>query len=148
MPELFDVGKVAGDLVGAVGDAADDLFTSDEEREKWETKKAKLQQQIQKRLLGLKETLIEKRGDAVKAEIEGESWLQRSWRPLVMLLMTGLIGAYWLGVTPDLPQYAVERMYGLVKLGLGGYVIGRSAEKITRTGMDKWQKGQAGKKKR
>ena len=148
MPGLFDVGKVAGDLVGAVGDAADDLFTSEEEREKWDTRKAKLQQQIQKRLLGLKETLIEKRGDAVKAEIEGESWLQQSWRPISMLAMIAMIGAYWLGVTPDLPQYAVERMYGLVKLGLGGYVIGRSAEKITRTGMDKWQKGQTGKKKR
>lgn len=135
--DLFNIGKVASSIVDSIGSAADDLFTSEEERKKWETRKAKLQQEIQLQLLQVKERLIEKRGDAVTAEIEGESFLQRSWRPLVMLAFTVFIGCFWLGVTPDLPEYAVERMYGLVKLGLGGYVIGRSAEKVTRTAADK-----------
>ena len=33
---------------------------------------------------------------------------------------------------PILPAKAVLSLFGLIKLGLGGYVIGRSAEKITK----------------
>jgi hypothetical protein len=39
--------------------------------------------------------------------------------------------AYWFGLTPsDLPQDSVDEMFQLVKIGLGGYVVGRSGEKI------------------
>jgi len=142
MPSIFDVGSVVDDVIGAVGKAADRLFTSDEERQKAKRLMRKVEARMQDRLLEVKEQLIQRRGDAVKAEIEGESWLQRNWRPLVMLAFAGLVGAYWLGLAPaDLPQYAVVQMYGLVKLGLGGYVIGRSAEKVVRTAGEKWQKG-------
>lgn len=67
----------------------------------------------------------------IQAEAASHSWLASSWRPLVMLIFTALIVARMFGytaanVTP--PEYM--ELWGLVKLGLGGYIMGRSAEKI------------------
>ena len=77
------------------------------------------------------------RVDVIVAEANGASWLQRNWRPLTMLWFSALIGMYWFGYAPDYltenPEL-VQELFELIKLGLGGYVIGRSAEKIA----DKW----------
>ncbi|NWO05552.1 MAG: hypothetical protein HLX50_07570 [Alteromonadaceae bacterium] len=81
----------------------------------------------------LERARIETRGQVVQAEAQGESWLQRNWRPLTMIWFSVLIGGYWFGYTPpNLSEAAVLSLFGLMKLGLGGYVIGRSAEKITQ----------------
>jgi hypothetical protein len=69
--------------------------------------------------------------DIVKAEAQGESALQRNWRPVLMLTFGGLIVARWLGWSaPNLAEDEVLKLWDIVQLGLGGYVIGRSAEKI------------------
>ena len=66
----------------------------------------------------------------IVSEANGASWLQRNWRPLVMLWFAGLVGAHWLGFTPpNLPEAQVLALLGIVKVGLGGYVVGRSVEK-------------------
>ncbi len=68
----------------------------------------------------------------VIAEAQGESWLQRNWRPVMMLWFGLLIGGYWFGFVPiNMPVEVVGRMFDLVTLGIGGYVAGRSVEKIT-----------------
>jgi len=68
---------------------------------------------------------------AVLAEANG-NFLQRSWRPLMMLFFAGLIGARWFGYTPpNMSENEILELWGIVKLGLGGYTIGRTAEKIT-----------------
>lgn len=67
----------------------------------------------------------------IVAEAQG-NWLQRSWRPVMMLTFTALIVARWLGWTaPNLQPSEYENLWSIVQLGIGGYVIGRSAEKIT-----------------
>lgn len=69
----------------------------------------------------------------VVSEAQGESWLQRNWRPLMMIWFAGLIGAYWFGIVPiNMPIEIVARMFDLVTLGIGGYVAGRSVEKIAK----------------
>lgn len=65
------------------------------------------------------------------AEAQGESWLQRNWRPLLMIMFATIIANNYLIVpifkTPaaDIPP----DMWDLLKLGVGGYVVGRTAEK-------------------
>lgn len=82
----------------------------------------------------MEKTLIEGRSGVVKAEAGGESWLQRNWRPMLMIWFGGLVGAHWLGFTPDnLDASTVGKLLDIVQLGIGGYIIGRSAEKITKT---------------
>ena len=67
------------------------------------------------------------------AELQGESWLQRSWRPILMLVFASLLVLHWLGFTSDtITNDVVIELLNIVKVGLGGYVVGRSAEKIMK----------------
>ena len=67
----------------------------------------------------------------VQAEAASTHWLASSWRPLVMLIFTGLIVARMFGWTAgNVTPAEYMELWGLVKLGLGGYVVGRSVEKI------------------
>jgi len=73
---------------------------------------------------------IEEAAANIRAEATGDSWLQRSWRPLTMLTFVSLIVAKWLGFTAPGVTEAVElALFEIIKIGLGGYVIGRSVEK-------------------
>jgi hypothetical protein len=76
-------------------------------------------------------TQLSAQADIVKAEVQSEGWLARSWRPILMLTFGGLIVARWFGwAAPDLSEAEYLELWSIVKLGLGGYVIGRSVEKI------------------
>ena len=69
-------------------------------------------------------------GQNVRAEAQG-NWLQKSWRPLTMLTFTALIVARWLGwAAPNLSEAEYLALWDIVEFGLGGYVVGRSVEKI------------------
>ena len=69
----------------------------------------------------------------ILAEANGESWLQRNWRPLLMLWFAGLVGAHWLGYTPaGLGEETVLKLLNIVQVGIGGYVLGRSGEKMVK----------------
>ena len=71
------------------------------------------------------------RAEIVKTEAASENWLASSWRPLLMLTFGALIVARWFGWSaPDLAEAEYIKLWDIVQLGLGGYVIGRSAEKI------------------
>jgi hypothetical protein len=88
--------------------------------------KAKLQEMV---LTGQMRE-IEEAAANIRAEATGDSWLQRSWRPLTMLTFVALIVAKWLGFTAPGVTEAVElALFEIIKVGLGGYVIGRSVEK-------------------
>lgn len=102
---------------------------------------AKLKSALQERILQITHneftTLIQSQTQIITAEAQGKSWLQRNWRPLLMaefgvIILNNYILNPWLNamfqiniileIPPD--------MWNLLKLGLSGYVIGRSAEKI------------------
>ena len=69
--------------------------------------------------------------DVVKAEAQSSHWLAANWRPVTMLVVVGLIVARWFGwAAPNLAEDEYLKLWDIVQLGLGGYVIGRSAEKI------------------
>lgn len=71
------------------------------------------------------------RANIVKAEAESENWLVSSWRPILMLTFGGLIVARWFGwAAPNLSEAEYIQLWNIVELGIGGYVVGRTAEKI------------------
>ena len=71
------------------------------------------------------------RAEIVKTEAASEHWLAANWRPILMLTFGGLIVARWFGwAAPNLSESEYLKLWSIVELGLGGYVIGRSAEKI------------------
>ncbi len=120
------------DIAGAIGNLLDDVFTSDEERKAFDVQLKQLDNQLNAEYLAQEAKILEAKSAVIQAEAQGESWLQRNWRPITMLTFLVLITLDCFGVL----QYRLsEQAWTLLQLGLGGYVIGRSVEKaIPRAG--------------
>jgi hypothetical protein len=70
----------------------------------------------------------------ITAEANSEHWLAACWRPILMLTFGGLIVARWFGwAAPELSQDEYLKLWDIVQLGIGGYTIGRTGEKIAST---------------
>ena len=124
MKKIFEWfgGSVLKDLLGGL----DKLFTSKEE-------KIKAESIIKEIILQKKLELQQMQTDIILAEAKG-NWLQRSWRPILMLSF-GFIVIYVKFLAPvfdlTIPELEIE-FWELLKIGIGGYVVGRSAEKISK----------------
>ena len=98
----------------------------------------RLKFEITQELIRVDNEALKTQASIIVAEANGDSWLQRSWRPLVMLDFALLVNAHWLGFTPEnLSEPQVLALLGIVQVGLGGYVIGRSAEKVMKVYKEK-----------
>ena len=92
---------------------------------------AKVQQEITLALLSNQAAMNQAAGDIIKAEAQSEHWLAACWRPIMMLTFGALIVARWVGWSaPGISDAEVLKLWDIVQLGLGGYVIGRSVEKV------------------
>ncbi len=113
-------GSVVKDLMSGL----DKLFTSKEE--KIIAENAIKQILIQKQL-----ELQKMQTEIIVTEAKG-NWLQRSWRPILMLAF-GFIVIYVKFIAPlfdlRIPELENE-FWNLLQLGIGGYVIGRTGEKM------------------
>lgn len=127
------IGKVVEKALGVVDELVED-------KDKANQIKAAIQQQAMN--TDLKE--LQTQASIIIAEAQGSSWLQRNWRPLLMLLAMIIVANNYIVfpylslffskvVVLDLPVWLAD----LLKIGVGGYVVGRSAEKIAR---EKWGK--------
>jgi len=114
------VGKIAGSV-------AERIFPDPEH----ELKRVELQQALQAAVLERTSEIEKAAAEVVKAEAQGQNWLQRTWRPITMLVFVALIVARWLGWSaPNLTEAEALKLWDIVEIGLGGYVIGRTAEKV------------------
>lgn len=117
-------------LAGAVQPVAaliDNLHTSEAERLALKNELFAAQAALSGKLLDYESRLMEARARVVTAEAQGASWLQRSWRPVTMLTFLALVVCDSFGW---LAFRLAEQAWTLLQIGLGGYVVGRSAEKI------------------
>jgi|TARA_B110000908_G_scaffold155936_1_gene194597 hypothetical protein len=115
-----------GGVIKEIGKVIDNLFTTDEERIKAKNEVFKVLQEQQLELQKLQTEII-------LAEANG-NWLQRSWRPVLMLAF-GFIVIYVKFIAPlfSLPIPPLENeFWNLLQLGIGGYVVGRSVEKVAK----------------
>lgn len=121
------LSKISGmsfaDSLKEVGKAVDELTTSKEE----------IQQKLNELSNQSKEIII--------SETAG-NWLQRSWRPITMLVFVFIVTyAYFIqpAFLPDSVPIRKElpgEFWQLLTYGLSGYLVGRTAEKI----VDKFKK--------
>ena len=92
---------------------------------------AKLEAEMQAELWRNAHQLNAAAADIIKAEAQSQHWLASIWRPIVMLTFCGLIVARWFGwAAPTLSEAEYLKLWSIVEFGLGGYVIGRSVEKV------------------
>lgn len=113
-------------LAGMIGTLIDKAIPDKGEAER-------LKADLTRQLLTMQADELKQASSIILAEVQGGSWLQRTWRPLLMLWFAGLVGAYWFGFTPEnLSPAAIDNLFQLVQIGVGGYVVGRSAEKVAK----------------
>lgn len=122
-----------GKAVEETGKIIDNLTTSSEE-------KALAKNEISKVVFSALGNLVNAQRDVLVTEMGG-SKLQRNWRPLVMLAFATIVVFHYFGYplaksfNPNLPELPLvdTRFWDLLEIGLGGYVIGRSVEKVAET---------------
>lgn len=81
---------------------------------------------------------LESRARIVTAEAQGESWLQRNWRPLTATMFAYIVfHTHVLLPVFNVPPVTIpDGMWTLLNLMIGGYVVSRGAEK----GIREWKK--------
>jgi len=110
----------------------DDLHTSAEEKLDLKRKMRVLENEVSFKVLDYEKSLMEHQAKVIMAEAQGQSWLQRSWRPITMLSFLVLVAFDSFGL---LANPLADEAWLLLQIGLGGYVIGRSGEKIAKVTM-------------
>ncbi|GJM12780.1 MAG: hypothetical protein DHS20C12_11830 [Pseudohongiella sp.] len=115
------------EIVAPVTKVIDELHTSEEEKMAINASIIGLQNTVTEKLIEYETKLLDSQASIITAEAAGKSWIQRSWRPITMLTFLVLVvcdsfGLLAFRLSPD--------AWDLLKIGLGGYVVGRSAEKI------------------
>ena len=118
------ISALAGPVISGLFSAVDQAVEDKDEA-------ARIKARLQEMVLTGQMREIEEAAQVIRAEATGESWLQRNWRPLLMCLFGVIIANNYIivplfgGPKADIPP----DMWDLLKLGIGGYVVGRSVEK-------------------
>jgi hypothetical protein len=95
---------------------------------------AKAQAEMTMQLLKHQGDIEQAAASIIRAEAESAHWLAANWRPITMLVFVALIVARWFGfAAPNLSEAEYLKLWSIVEFGLGGYVVGRSVEKIAPT---------------
>ena len=133
-------------FIPIIGNVIDDIFKAVDKSTLDKDKALEIKSELQKAVTQLDynryQQELEAQVKTVLAEEQGKSWLQRNWRPLLMMLFGVIVANNYIiapyiqllfGVNKAVMLQIPPDMWGLLKLGIGGYVVGRSAEKIAET---------------
>jgi hypothetical protein len=126
-------------LLNAVAPLAKILFNTIDKAVEDKDLANKLKADLQTQMLQSHTQELTAAAKVIEAEAKA-GWFSASWRPLLMyVLIFILVWNYILGpvikfffhaaITIDLPG----DVWTLLQIGLGGYVVGRSAESVART---------------
>lgn len=128
------VGSPLKDVITAVGGIIDNLNTSGEEKLEAQRKLVEIERNFNIEMAKLDQQWAGTQADVIKTEAQSSSWLTRTWRPITMLGFVFIIfvvvftGGYVNG--HQLDKDFVLKILDIVQVGLSGYVVGRSLEKI------------------
>ena len=122
-----------GDAVKGVTDLVGQFVEDKDKANELETK-------IKNKLLSLEQEVITAQRDVIVDEAKSQSFIARNWRPIMMLTFVGIIANNYIlfpyitlfggtATTLEIPP----DMWALLKIGVGGYVMGRSGEKMVES---------------
>lgn len=117
---IAGVFKPAAELI-------DELHTSDEERLKAKGHLLDVQAAAMQRVFDYEAETLKAKAGIVQAEAQSEHWITATWRPITMLTFLALAVGDSMGW---LPNPLRDEAWTLLQIGLGGYVVARSGEKI------------------
>ena len=123
---ISGIFKPAADLV-------DSLHTSEEERLDAKSRLLSVQAAVMDSALDYESKALEAKAQIVNSEANSEHWVTATWRPIVMLIFTGLVVARFLGFQAEgMSQTEYDQLWMLIQIGIGGYIGTRSIEKIVK----------------
>ncbi|MCF8009010.1 MAG: holin family protein [Halanaerobiales bacterium] len=132
----MNIPEILTGVVKPVTDLVDNLHTSEKE-------KAEIKRSIFEMKNNLMSQLVKSKGEIIKAEAESEHFLTSTWRPITALVFVVIIANNYI-IAPYMEVFMGTKiilkippqMWDLLKIMIGGYVVGRSAEKGVRV----WKK--------
>lgn len=133
----MNVLNLIGQIFKPATELIDNLHTSTEEKLAQKAVLLQLQTDFLKEGLQYEQEQLKQKAAIIMAETNSESWITRNWRPITMLTFLGLVV---LDQTGQLAFRLADEAWTLLQLGLGGYVVGRSVEKVTPAVMDVFRK--------
>jgi len=122
---LGDIGSVFKDVREAItGKAIEDP-----------NKKAELLMKLQQAELATQQL----QAKVINSEASSNHWITSAWRPITMLVFVAIIANNYI-LVPYLKAFGLDvptlmlndEMWSLLKIGIGGYIVGRSAEKVSK----------------
>ena len=137
------IGGILSSLAGPLGTVAEKYFDNKDDQNAFKNA-------VELEVLKNQKSFEDLSGSIVLAEAKSEHWLTSAWRPFTMVLFALVIAVnilvipyiltpiLWLLGVPvpefmDVPQ----EVWNLIQIGLGGYIAGRSGEKIMKSYKDK-----------
>lgn len=99
-----------------------------------------LETAIKNKLIGLEQEVVKAQRDTIVAEANSQSFIARNWRPIMMLTFVFIIANNYI-LFPYVQLFGgtaleleiPDAMWSLLKIGVGGYVMGRSGEKMVES---------------
>ena len=131
------IGALIPILAPILGDVVKRVLPEDQD------KAAEIERELQMQLMMNSATVEKAAADIILAEAKSEHWVTACWRPCLMLTITAIVAWNFLlaplielsvtlttgdqiPLTIDLPG----ELWTLLTVGVGGYTVGRSAEKV------------------
>ena len=114
-------------IVKPITDLIDSLTTTEKEKKELSNELVRIENQFLSKALEYESKLLDSQSRIVEAEAKGQSWLQRNWRPITMLTFLILVVCDSFGF---LKFRLSNEAWLLLQIGLGGYMVGRTGEKI------------------
>jgi len=127
---MIGVTDLISNIFKPAANLVDELHTSDEERLNAKSKMLEVQAAAMQQVFDYETQALTARANIVNSEASSGNWLASSWRPITMLTFLVLAVGDSLGL---LATPLRDEAWMLLQLGLGGYVVGRSGEKIAQT---------------
>ncbi len=125
--------KFLKDAFKSVIGIVDKVVVDKDKRAELKAELQRLEANIDMKIISMEMQIVKSKASVIQAEAAGEDWIQRSWRPYTMVVFVFVV--IWAVILvplfklppPDVNNVPPE-VWSIIKLGLGGYIIGRSVE--------------------
>jgi len=128
---------VIGDIFKGLFGTIDELHTSTEEKLSLQQQMFGLQVSLTEKFMDYQARLVEAQSKVIMAEATSDSWMAKNWRPITMLTFVALVVFRWTGLLPllgfppvNISEAIEKELWLIIQIGLGGYIGGRSVEKV------------------
>jgi hypothetical protein len=134
------IGALLPILAPLVGDVLGRILPEDQ------NKRAEIERELNMALVTNSHAIEQAAAQVIMAEAKSEHTITATWRPILMLTITAIVGwnyllapiatviiNYALGQQVALSIPLPDELWNLLMIGVGGYLVGRSGEKIAGT---------------